>query len=685
MYNYYNCSTPFVSQKDGHDDLSGLSPKRNGQDGPFATVERAIDMVAELRIGGNMRPVTIAFCDDYYISSPIIVSAENLTPRFGSSYGVDGITFSSYGASKKIVGGIKLSEWKNDVFNGKDCISCTLEKVGFGKYPIFTDLLVNGKRADMTRFPKDSTLKAIATENPWPVLWEITHPSKWFDAKKEDLENIEGIEDAIVSFYHYWIDEHSPVESYDKETGRLTLKYPSRFNLTAQYEPPISSDLHFYLENLPGFFERENEWYLDRKEGKVYYIPENGLCPDDIEAYAPLSESIFEIKGYEDHPVFDIHIENLHLICTKGDYASCMVRTTPDTYEKSNTEFYASDIQSVCMARGAVNFNYAHRCSVSCCDLCGLGVHGISIEEGCRNIRIENNRITETAGGGIRIFGAPYGCASGAETANISIRKNLIRNIGLRYEASCGILLCHSHDNEISENEICYTGYSGISCGWVWGYKDSITYGNIIKNNHIHHIGRGKMSDLGAIYTLGIQKGTVLSGNHIHDITSNHYGGNGIYLDEGSSGIIVENNIVHDTKTASFLLHYGKNNIVRNNIFAFGKLGIEIGRREMHENLVFERNIFVTEGNTLIARSDFSPMIVNGNNNIVFDTKNDRAALYRSDNTAVISGNEDFCTELEKTFGAVFCDPKFKNLESRNFEFCEDSPVFEKIGFIKII
>ena len=678
MYNYHNCSTLFVNGTCGHDDFSGLTPTVNGHDGPFKTIERALDMVAEFRIGGSLRPLTIAICDDYYLSSPIIIDPEKLTTRFGSSYGLDGITFRSHGKRKKLVGGIKLEGWKKDTFNGKECLSCTLKKDEKGNTPVFTDLIVNGKRADFTRFPKEGTLTGTAVENPWPVKWEIFHPSKWFDAIPSDLENIDGIDDAIVSFYHYWIDEHSPVESYDKKSGRMVLKYPSRFNLSVQYDPPLTSDLHYYLENLPQFFESENEWYLDRKAGIVYYIPKVGVTLENIEAYAPTCESLFNIKGNAQKPVFDIRITDLDLLCTKGDYAS---RGFVSEGEENN-EVYASDAQSVCLAYGAVNYTYACGCEISNCHLYGLGVHSINITKGCHDIRIENNIIEESAAGGVRIFGGAVGCDEADKTSHIYVCNNIIKNIGLRYEAACGVLICHAHDCEVSDNEICYTGYTGISCGWVWGYDPSNTYRNRLKGNHIHHVGRGKMSDLGGIYTLGIQKGTIISGNHIHDVTSSHYGGNGIYLDEGTSGVVVENNLVYDTKTASFLLHYGKDNIIRNNIFAFGWLGVEVGRREMHENILFERNIFITDGEPIIARTDFSPFIVNGNNNIIYDLKNEKPIMHKSKETSMYHATEGFCEELEKTFGAIFCDPKFVDAKNRNFKLCDDSPAFD-IGFLE--
>jgi hypothetical protein len=159
-----------------------------------------------------------------------------------------------------------------------------------------------------------------------------------------------------------------------------------------------------------------------------------------------------------------------------------------------------------------------------------------------------------------------------------------------------------SNNSKVSHNHIHDLNYTAISVGWNWGYGAQQCHHNTIEYNHLHDIGRGMLSDLGAIYTLGVQPGTVIRNNLIHDVTCFGYGAGGIYLDEGSSNILVENNVVYRTETASLMQNYGRDNRVRNNIFALGKeCQFLLGLREDHNSLTLERNIVYWDEGILYA------------------------------------------------------------------------------------
>lgn len=588
MLDYTNSATIYLSQSNGNDCYSGFSDVPDGYGaGPVATFERVMDLLRNMRACGVLQPITVKIMGDYYLESSVKLGFSFANPFFAKDLSMNNITFTSYDVgSSRIIGGRRATGFVRDTFRGISCVSLSLPEVKAGTLH-FSDLYIGKKRATPAIYPKEGTLRAVTTENPAPESFLIG--SKWFIAHKEDLAAIEGIEHATVSYYHYWIDEHSPVESYDRESGKLTMRYSSRFQISADYERDSTAEFYYRLENIPEGFTDPGDWYLDVKEGMLYYIPtDEDPAPELLEAYLPTLENLVTVGGTKGNKIRGIRFQNLEFFCSRGDYVS---RDMVDGEEKC----YAADIQSLCNAPGAVRFLYAEDCEVSNCRFSNLGLHAVEIFKGCTNVRVENNRMEDLGGGGIKLMGGTHGEDPANTSTSCSLCGNTIRRIGLSHAAACGILVIHSAHNDISENTISDTRYSGISVGWVWGYYPSVTRGNRIKNNHISRIGMGDLSDMGGIYLLGPQDGTVVEGNTVHDINSAHYGGFGIYTDEGASFITVESNLVYRCKTACYHQHYGSYNTLRHNIFAFGdERLIHLSRSDAHTGLLVEDNTLIT-------------------------------------------------------------------------------------------
>ena len=678
MYHCASAATLYVSQKEGKPYYTGFSKDLDGfGNGPLPSIEEALEKVYQLRCAGGRQPIRIVLLDEeYYLRKPVFLEYEKLLPRYQENDSLLDILFESYGSKRcRIVGGKRIEGFRHDTFQGYPCFSAELPEVRDGGWN-FTDLYVDGERAKLTRYPKTGTLRCVDTENPG---YDLHLHSKWFLAKKEDLEKLSGIEDAIVSYYHYWVDEHSPVESYDRETGKLTMKYKSRFTIANHYEtnPEGGENLDYYLENLPEMFENPGEWYLDRKAGKLYYMPKNEeQTPENIRVYAPMTDAFFQISGSEERRAEHIRFRGLDFLCTKGDYAS---RTGHALLEDEGEQF-GSDIQSVAYAPGAFNLQYANGCSFEDCSFENLGIHGICIGKGCSEMRIENCRFHHMGAGGIKIFGGAYEEEQSTWTHHNSIRSCEIAHCGERYAAGCGILLCHTSHNEIEGNTISYLDYSGISVGWVWGYQNSNTYDNRICKNHVHHIGMGNLSDMGGIYLLGKQRGTVVSENLIHDVLGGRYGGWGIYTDEGSSYVTVEKNIVYRASSECYHQHYGSSVVVRNNIFALG--GAAVVRHsipEFHTGLILEQNILVTDGvpvyETVHKESGINPA-VQSHQNLIFDLGGEEPILFRYEGQGIT------LSEAQKhgfEENSIWTDPKL----SEEFRLSDASPI-DCIGFQKI-
>ena len=260
MYSINNSNTFYVSQSNGSDGFSGLTPTVDEYgNGPFKTMDRALKLIRQMRLTGVDKPLTIELVDDYYLSAPLSLTN-----------GLRRLTIESYGARKRIIGGVRIEGWRNDTFRGVPCFSAKLPEKQNGEPWQFTDLFVNGKRAKTTRYPKEGMLYLVDTEEQ--IRSGIhTHGdhfsgnSKWFIVHPEDLADLEQIEAATINYYHYWIDEHSPIESYDRESGRLVMKYTSRFSCNATYGKDSHGATKYYLTNGPNAFGAPCEWYLDRE------------------------------------------------------------------------------------------------------------------------------------------------------------------------------------------------------------------------------------------------------------------------------------------------------------------------------------------------------------------------------------------------------------------------------------
>ena len=340
-----------------------------------------------------------------------------------------------------------------------------------------------------------------------------------------------------------------------------------------------------------------SEWYLDKASGMLYYIPEDFDTFETLEVFAPTQKHLLRVEGTPENPVTGVRVRNLDFLCSKGDYTSNHppIWTVLGEHAEEG-ECFSSDDQSVFSADGALRFEYAADCALEACNISCVGLHAVEVNRGCERIRVEGCRMTNIGAGGVKIFGHVYGTDEGDKTSHCTIRGNTISHIGKRHGAGCGVLICHSSYNEVSDNEISYTNYTGISVGWEWSYQPSTSYGNLIRRNHIYQIGIGKLSDLAAIYLLGTQNGTVVAENHIHDVKSTQYG-HGIYTDEGSCFMTIERNLVYRIHTNCFYQHYGHGNVVRENIFAFGNGSvIAVGRNEAHAGYVLENNVIISGG-----------------------------------------------------------------------------------------
>ena len=151
---------------------------------------------------------------------------------------------------------------------------------------------------------------------------------------------------------------------------------------------------------------------------------------------------------------------------------------------------------------------------------------------------------------------------------NSHVSECIIENCGVTYHGAVGIWIGFARAAIVQNNELRNLPYTGVSVGWQWNDQPTPCQGHSINRNHIHHVMQ-LLSDGGGIYTLGLQPGTNLTENVIHDVARNagRAESNGIFMDEGSTSITIEGNLIYNIANSPIRFHRaGANKIVNNRL-----------------------------------------------------------------------------------------------------------------------
>ena len=225
----------------------------------------------------------------------------------------------------------------------------------------------------------------------------------------------------------------------------------------------------------------------------------------------------------------------------------------------------------------AIELNLADHCSFDKCTIRNTGGTGIWIRRNCSGCEISGSHIHHISGNGVNIGegndrladGVPWWRSSPEEVSRHNkISHSLIEQCGLQFHGAVGIWCGLVANTVIEHNEIRDLPYTGISVGWMWTADPTPCRENTIHANHIHHI-MNTLSDGGGIYSLGLQPGSRITQNLIHDVQVNagRAESNGMFLDEGTKELLVENNIIYNIARSPLRFHKAKRpNIVRNNV-----------------------------------------------------------------------------------------------------------------------
>jgi hypothetical protein len=552
----------------GHDDGAGSSAA------PFRTIERALQAMRQL---SGSHDLVLELADGIYrLDSPLFLGTAD-----GGRNGHKVLWTAAAGARPIISGALRVTGWKL-ADRARDLWVADVPK-GLESRDLFVDgKLAERARIELARGDVKFTQQGLT----------LLNPSLSYLAELPQQGRIE------LLGLGYFTARYSPVERIREM--RIAMKQPGWNNNIWGYDtipnPPQPDHARLYLVNALAFVRGPDQWYLDPDQGKLYYRPRAGVDPRKADVELPRLPLLLSISGsYE--PVADLSFKGLRFAHT-----SWLGPLEPTGYANQQSGSYLSDESPVypknslgsckfgcpqfetmrnewSQIPAAVQVSRATRVSFENNVFAHLGQIGLGIGNdpganesgiglGVTDTRVSANLFTDLGGGAIAVGGVRRDAHHPSDPAlanrNIAIANNRIASVSKVFMDNCAVLSTYVDSARIVHNEISDTPYDAICTGLGWGIQDvggnpryrrdmhlydhkaNIAYqvpttlrNTLVAGNRIRDV-KKQFWDGGAIYNLSANPGTEIRDNYISEI----HGRIALYLDEGSRGIVLANNVV---------------------------------------------------------------------------------------------------------------------------------------------
>ncbi len=344
-----------------------------------------------------------------------------------------------------------------------------------------------------------------------------------------------------------WADEYQKVKRVDAGSNLLHLAEPyHRFG--------YKDSLRYFGVNLFCEIDQPGEWYLNRKEGKLFWYPPLCVNPED----ALVALSLFSAP-------FMIELKDCSYVTLQGL-----------AFEQGRGS--------------AVLISGGKNCLIKNCRVEGFGQDGIHVEGGSGH-GISGCLIRTLGFRGIDMKG---GDRKSLQPANYSIGHTIVEHFSLfkrTYEPAVYLEGCGM---QVFNNRFSHSSSSAMR---LEGNDFIIEYNEISKVVD-------ESDDQGALdmWYNPSYRGIVVRYNRFSDITGGtHSGAAGVRLDDMISGVLVFGNIFERCGSKMFggvQIHGGKDNVVENNLFykchaavTFHSWGEERWLKEL-DTLAVQKKIF---------------------------------------------------------------------------------------------
>ena len=628
------------------------------QAAPFATLARARDAVRELRRQRAKGSLTVLVRGGVYrLDGPIEFTPEDSGTPEGRT------VYAAWPGERPVLSGGRVIEGFKAGGDG-------VWRAGVGEFR-FEQLYVDGRRAVRARTPNALYLYArgqapgAGPRRERKGVGPDAIGRRAFRAFPQDLGPLRGLSAeqlrrVTVVVYNSWEVSRHHLASAHLDTGLLEMTGPYFVKFFYFSRP------RYYFVDCPGALDQPGEWTL-AEDGTLAYMPRPGESLEKAEFVAATLPHLVVFKGES----IAKRVEHIELRGLSFQHSAYVL---PPEGQSSN--------QAASKIPAAVMLDYASDIVLHDCEVSHTGTYGAWFRDGCRGCVVQRCLFTDLGAGGVRIGSCELERAKDPAhaTGGVTVDNCIIHDGGHIWKGAVGVFVAHSGENRVTHNDIAGLAYTGISLGWRWGYGDVPSKRNLVAHNHIHHLG-DILADMGGIYTLGEAPGTILRGNVIHDIDGHgHSGMRGIYNDNSTSDMLIEQNLVYNVRDGGYTLGSGRGIVLRNNIFIAGRNGhcgfsLYYPDRDKHVAATLERNIFYGMPSGEIGRwfaGRYPGEFLRFERNLYFDPAGGEIQIHGKTFAEWQAAGYDA--------GSIIADPKFHSPERHDYRLTDDSPALG-LGF----
>ncbi len=672
---------------------------------PFATLARAQQAARAWTKDGRGGAVVWLREGTHYLDRTLVFTAEDSAP-VGST-----LVYRAFPGERVTVSAGRPLEgrWRAQ----KDNLwTCDLPAVRQGGLR-FTKLFVNGKRQTLARFPNDDPSvpgrsgyihpagripEAMPDPRPGPnddMTFSGGAPRGiLFDPATFTSKRWSRPDEAVIHIFQAWdwgnLQWRLKAVDYDR---RAIWFGQGGFQMGAKYDDDparVGRDSRFFVEGVLEELDAPGEWYLDVRDGVLYYRPGPGVDPATARVEVPVLEEAIRFSGTPDAPVRRVVIDGFRIAHTASTFLA--------PYDIPSLGDWAVH------RGGAVLFDGARDCEVRNCWFDAPGGNAVFVNNYNRNVSVTGCKFTGTGDSAVCLVGT-LGLTNGTERSfpyECTVANNLIHDCGVFGKQIAGVYISRAKRITAAHNTIYNMPRAGICIGdGTWG-------GHVIEYNHIHDTVR-ETGDHGPFNAWGrdrywsltqshssYSKGRSLEAGDVKVdamepvVVRNNFfeerSGWGLDMDDGASNYEIYNNI---SKGVSVKLREGAYRTVHNNIWVDSAVApcFHVGNERNHDR--YFHNITVMAGDdvySVIAPPARGPWLEEVDRNCFFSRSGKfsaRVSQMRGEDgpeREVRRYDLEGWRKLGFDRNSVYADPLFVDPARNDFRVRPESPAL-KVGF----